>query len=474
AQPGTDITFFGHIFGHGAGLPMPMNTQFPEGESDYSIGQADGCGTPPPAPDGTLEQVPQDPILGAGGQDSCETWDANTQFWYTTAGFVQVKSYEEFTESGGYTLFHNERGMTKDVYFDTSKNPVYTYYMSADFHGWLVTLCDAVCWNWDPGMFQDWVVEAWVWHASLGEWSADPSVPPDLTPVVNRDPAAVLMAHGKTEPFDMTSLDPTLPGGQQTVWPFTAEMAWDPAFAASGGVVPYVDNLIVQFRWYQETDGQKYILGVLTAAPNWNVNSGEDYPANVVLPVRNPMDVELVYPRFVHDKLVVLSVINTPWGSYDIDRDITRLIVKDEAGNAVPVEPQYLVSSSLDNSVAHGGHYKPINATWVWDYRGQGLEPGDYTVTVETTNFQHSYTTSTTGTFSINSQGLGAGAAAGRSGLESFTAEELEQFQQAAGGDATAGPTTEGGGKGSPGVGVVLASLGAVGAAWAARRRRDA
>src|SRR5688572_26852784 len=147
ATPGKPITFYGHIFTHGRDEPMPMNTQFPAGEADYSIGQADGCGTPPPLPPDS------DP-----SQESCETWAANTQMWYSTAGFVQVKTAEESGcgQSCDYSLFHNERGLTKDVYLDTSQKPVSTYYMSADFHGWLVALCTAVCWNWDPGMFQDW------------------------------------------------------------------------------------------------------------------------------------------------------------------------------------------------------------------------------------------------------------------------------------------------------------------------------
>lgn len=418
AQPGQPVTFYAHIFAHGQGSPMPMNTQFPDGEADYSIGQADGCGTPPPAPDGTMEGLPAFNVGGVpvGGEPDCETWAGNTQFWYSTAGFVQVKSSDEW--GNDYTAFHNERGLTKDVFLDLSQNPVSTYYMSADFHGWLVTLCQAACWNWDPGMFQDWVVESWLWHAPLGELHSNASEEPDMSKIIERAPEAVLMAHGKTAPIDMVSLDPSVPTGQQTVWPFVSEMEWDPAFAATDGSVPYTDNVVMQFRWYQETDGQKYIIGPGTVAPNWNVNSGEDYPANVVLPVRNAIDVELVYPQFIHDKLVLLSVINTPWGSYDIDPALITLDIKDSSGTRVPFKEGTL-SQVLEQSVAHSGHYQPIKPTWVWDYKAQDLKPGEYSVTVGVTNFQHSVATETTALFTVNADGGGA-TQEGRSGIQTL------------------------------------------------------
>lgn len=398
-QPGQAVTFYGHIFGIDRGNPMPMNTQFPEGEADYSIGFADGCGNAPPLP----------------ADDDCETWSGNNQLWYSTAGFVQVKTAEQW--GGDYGLFHNERGMTKDVFVDMSQKPVSTYYMSADFHGWFTLLCAAMCWNWDPGYYQDWVVESWLWHAPTGELHSSPSDEPDMSAVTGRTDKAVLMAHGKTEPFDMWSLDPTIPTGQQTVWPYVAEMEWDPAFAATDGSIPLTSNIIMEFRWYQETDGQKYIWRG-AAAPNWNVNSGEDYPANVVIPVRNPIDVELVYPQFIHEKLVLLSVINTPWGSYDIDPALIKLVVKDSGGNVVPFKDGTL-TRIVEQSVAHSGHYQPIKPTWVWDYKTQGLKPGDYTVTVEVTNFQHSVTTSTTGLFTINADG-GGSTQAGQKGIQSL------------------------------------------------------
>ncbi|HUR26215.1 MAG TPA: hypothetical protein VM327_09415 [Candidatus Thermoplasmatota archaeon] len=464
ARPGQDITFYGHIFAFGRGVPMPMNTQFPTGEADYSIGTTTHCGNPPPAP--------------AANQE-CRDYASNEQFWYSTAGFVQVKTAEEW--GGDYTLFHNERGLTKDVYLDTSRTPTALYHMSADFHGWLVAACVAACWNWDPGTFQDWTLEATVWHAKLGELHANASQEPDLGEVATRGPSAYKVAHGISESIDMMSFDSTVPVvGGHTVWPFPITLEWDPDFVNAGGRIPKEDNVVVEWEWYQKTENptggfNEYITGAVGAGIVWNVNSGEDYPSNVVLPVRNPLDVELVYPQFIHGKLVVISVINTPWGSYDIDPAGLKLMVRDSSGNPVQFKDGTL-QQVLEQSVAHAGHYQPIKPTWVWDYAAQGLKPGDYTVTVEIPNFQHSVVSSTQAKFTLEEGGEGT-ATEGRSGLQSLQGNLHAGHEGTAADPSLATSTTttaadgEGGGKHAPAP-AALALLGSlVGLALLLRRR---
>lgn len=407
--PGKMVTMYGHMFATNVAgeTPMPMNTQFPKGEADLSQGTSTLCGNPPPAP---------------ADNEDCRTQTSNEQRWYSTAGFVQVKNAEEW--GSDYGKFHNERGLTKDLFLDPSVPITATYYMSPDYHGWLVALCVTVCWNWDPGYYQDWVVEATVMHASLGPLHTNASEKPPMADVRARAEGVVVVAHGMSEPTDMLSIDDTVPGlADPTVTEFKFDLEWDPAFVASGAMIPPTDNLIVEWEWYQKTENpaggtNEYILGTTAAGLVWNLDTGEDYPANILVPVRNPIDVELVYPQFIHDKLVILSVINTPWGSYDIDPALIKLEVKDEAGNKVQVQDDTIVQV-VEQSVAHSGHYMPIKPTWVWDYQKQGLKPGDYTVTVEVTNFQHSVTTATTAGFSVTSEGAGE-TKEGRSGLQTL------------------------------------------------------
>src|SRR5688572_18772557 len=68
SRDGQDVTFYGHIFAFGRGTPMPMNTQFPTGEADFSIGTTTRCGNPPPAP---------------ADNEACRALEANEQFWYS-------------------------------------------------------------------------------------------------------------------------------------------------------------------------------------------------------------------------------------------------------------------------------------------------------------------------------------------------------------------------------------------------------
>lgn len=430
-QPGQDVTFYGHIFGVYRPNPMPMNTQYPTGEADYSIGTSTLCGNPPPAP-------------ADAGCRADET--ANEQYWYSTAGFVQVKSAEQW--GGDYSLFHNERGLTKDVFLDTSRPPVATYHMSADFHGWNTILCAAACWNWDPGYLPDWTLEATVFHASLGPLHSNASEEPPIAGLLPYGSTGTMIAHGVSEPQTMASFDSTVPAvGDHTVYQFRFPLEWDAAFVASGGAVPPTDNILVHWEWYQKTANpaggtNEYILGTGAAGIVWNVNSGEDYPSSLVLPVRNPIDVELVYPQFIHDKLVILSVINTPWGSYDIDPSMLTVVVRDAGGQVVPFAEGTL-QQVLEQSVAHSGHYQPIKPTWVWDYQKQGLEPGDYTVTVGITNFQHSVTTDTTASFTLDDDG-GGSTQEGRSGLQTL------QGNLHAGHEGTAADPNAPGGAASP------------------------
>lgn len=471
AQDGQDITFYGATFAMGRGNPLPMNTAFPYGVNDYSLGTGDGgCGTPPPLPDGTLA-----PAFTA---DCIDDDGSNELWWYTTAGFIQARTYEEVCGNPpncDYTQFHNERGQTKDIYFDTSRPANGVLHMSADNHAWFGNFAEVgVGWNWDPGYYPDWTVAATIYHVNLGPWAGDPSAKPDLSPIFNKDDSVTRVAYGESIPFDMWSLDPTIPTGERTVWPIPVEIQWDEEFAAAGGVIPHLNDLIVRWEWYQKTDDRIYITATPVGGYVWNLNGGEDYPNNIVLPVRNPIDVELVFPRFVHDKLVILSVLNTPWGSYDVDLDSIDITIRDASGKEIVPHPADF-QEFIDVSVAHSGHYDPINLTWIWDIADAGLRAGEYTIEVSTSNFQGSAQASTTASFTIQKDGSGGDATAGQSGLLSFTDEQFESYKQGAGVNDDASdeePQAEAAqteSKDSPGIGLPLLVLGLIGAFW--RRR---
>lgn len=429
-SPTRMVTFYPHVFAATANFPMPGNTQFPKGEDDFSAGYpGNGCYPETLSP---LQAVPNVPIGTVPGVNiffdnvtfpSCEDFDNNILYVYSTAGFVHA-SFDSFV-TDRYTQFHNERGQAKDILLDTSQDITSTFFMSADWHAW-VGICGNVvsgipspypCWNWDPGVAPKWQVEATLFLGSMGEYQGQASeAPPVHAKIKSGD--VVEVARGVSEPADMVSLDSnvnSLVGGAGEVYKFNINLG-----KPKVDKIPKEADWIMRFRWWDRTDDStKVILGQRF---NWNINSGEFYPNSFALPIRNPFDVELVYPQFLHDKMLIHAMLNSPWGSYDVDSRSVKIDITSDAG-AVPFQT---VDRTADFSVAHGGHYKPVNLTWVWDYKGDKAPAGDYRVSVQAWNFQHSASSTTSATFRIAKDGSGTVLSIGRSGQQTSTQSQLQ------------------------------------------------
>lgn len=124
----------------------------------------------------------------------------------------------------------------------------------------------------------------------------------------------------------------------------------------------------------------------------WNLHTGPDYPNRIVLAVEDSVRVERVQPQLFDGKIYIHSVLNSPWGSYDVDTQNIRVQVFDENGNEVADHTSaHMADPILRYSVDHDGHFKPVNATFPWDFEQEGLEPGDYTIRVTVTNWQHTH-----------------------------------------------------------------------------------
>jgi hypothetical protein len=416
ANPTRLVTFYPHVFDITAANPMPGNTQFPWGEDDFSAGYPDwGCYPAPgkPAYD-VLPAVPAIPFYSDETRvATCDAWTNNLLYVYSTAGFVHADE-----DTWTYEDFHNERGQAKDILLDTTQDITATMYMSADWHGWYGCGTNPAagvpwpspCWNWDPGFYPGWRVQATLFVGSLGEYQGQASDPP---PVHEKFLSGELqvVAQGTSAPVDMLSLDASL-GGQGEVYEFAIDLGKPQADR-----IPREMDWILQYRWSMEQGGH-----TLLADLNWNVNSGEFYPNRFTLPVKNPFDVELVFPQFLHDKLLIHAMLNSPWGSYDVDARSVTLTITGSDQRAV--EPQRIVRAA-DFSVAHGGHYKPVNITWVWDHKGDAIPPGDYTAAVEASNHQHSATSRTEAAFRIHPDGRGEVLRIGRSGQLTATQDQL-------------------------------------------------
>ncbi len=420
------ITFYGHVFGSTLNNPMPANTQFPTGEDNYGVGATDVC----------------EPV---NVYHDCDSDPNNKLAFYSTAGFVQVSSGSEFSGGGSYKQLHNERGSTKDIVLDPQGTIQGALFVSQDAHGWFVgddffgeTYCvhpnprDSSClypyWGWDPGFSPAFSVKASLYHAVLGEYGGNASDQPPIREAIE-DGTATLVAEAERAPERVINGLPNYPN----VYEFDVDLG-----SPKVTTIPKEANFFIVFSVYNVApDGSSKYSG-----HTWRWWSGEFFPPRFTLPVKNAFDVESVVPQFVHGKLAILGIINTPWGSYDVDPKATRLTITDASGSEVtPVR----IETVADYSVAHGAHYKPVNLTFVWDWQADALKPGRYVATISAANHQRSAASSCASAFTIAPDGTPGSVEPGLCGLQTGAEHRAAvgdaSAPAASGGDADAGVT---------------------------------
>jgi hypothetical protein len=366
------VTFYGSIFGHGLWQPMPMNTIYPEDEENFGTGYLAQCGPTPANP-------------------GCEEASWNKVALYSTPGPVEVSSREEFLQEGAWAQLHNERGQLTDIRLDTSESVEATVYFAYSLHAWprgtanehgtncvyphpTGVPCLWPNWRWHPGAFEDVVMEATLYAADLGEMHANASEPPPVEQRIQNGEARVI-ANGQWGPETVVNGLPDTPNAIEA----TIDLG-----PPRSDAIEQNEDFILSFSSYMQTEGEAYNYG---SPLRWY--SGEFFPPSLELPVENAITVERVLPHFTQGQLAMISVVSMPWGSYDVDGDDIEFTVEGPDG-PVDLDPDRLRTLPIEQSLAHGGHYQPVNKSLVWDYRNADIEPGEYEITVEATNLQGS------------------------------------------------------------------------------------
>lgn len=162
----------------------------------------------------------------------------------------------------------------------------------------------------------------------------------------------------------------------------------------ASGDIPRLAGFVVRVEWFQyapsDPDEKDKIY-----QREWNLHTGPEYIPRVLIPLQNPVSVEKVRPQLFDGKIYVHGVFNSPWGSYDVDHGTIGVEIFDESG--APVDAT-IDAPILRYSVDHDGHFKPVNATFPWDYQADNLPPGTYTVRMTAQNWQHTGTSMKEGT----------------------------------------------------------------------------
>lgn len=437
------ITFYGHVFATGYDLPMPTNTQFPKGEDNLGLGDGTLC-TPAGQLDGggTGADLPVAGPTFVDPTGTCENSPATKLVLFSTAGPVDIGSRDEFFGGNQYVQLHNERGSTKSIFLDPSQPVTATLFMSLDLHVWYVgvgntipgfntttsycnypnppdTTCLVPYWGWDPSpMWPDWVVRARLFYSVFGDYGSGATERIPVRESIETG-TATLIGEGQVGPAAVTNGLP----GSENVNRFEINLG-----TPKVTTIPKEANFFLVFDWFSESGGNRY------ATLTWRVWTGEFFPPSFVLPTKNAFDVELVAPVFLHGKLVLLGVINTPWGSYDVDPDATKLVITNAAGKEF--EPR-TIDTVASYKFAHGAHYKPVNISYIWNYQKDNLPPGVYTATISGANQEGTAVSSCAATFEILAGGRAGDVQVGRCGQVSAQGEEL--VAKEGGGAPTAG-----------------------------------
>jgi len=124
---------------------------------------------------------------------------------------------------------------------------------------------------------------------------------------------------------------------------------------------------------------------------DWRVRVGPKTPPHIVLTAEKSMMTKAASLSVYNGAMYVRWSFVSPWGSYDVnDRTINVQLM---GGPTSPDPSKVGLSRPLvvKRSVDHDAHFKPVNATWKFDYQKANLADGEYMFHLNVMNLQETY-----------------------------------------------------------------------------------
>jgi hypothetical protein len=370
----------------------PMNAEF------FEVGGANFATTPGTGIEGS----------GVIGWNLEDGYDLNTVYGYSTAGPVEY----EFIENGK-PRFHPERGIAQEVIIDPSVQPmVYLYLDVRDAVGGSaqsalpdfnvrVTLQEGD----DPGLDasldegRDILAGNVQFHIIKLDGAIDGGTACDT---LCCDPSYIdcMVLNTLTEP------------GQAVYVPITGLNAAVEGQSGPNGkvfAVPDENGIIeimipmdvlqetipkkeaynVRLDWYQTPDPTGEVIGDDDFTQGWlRMASDPDHLPRLELSIMNPVYFSFIHPQVAGGSLLIHAGGNSPWGTYDVDLDAVDITITHESGKIVPNNQLRKLLSS--NEHVHGLHDADAQLTYLWDFRDNEAELGEYTIEMTLTNDAHS------------------------------------------------------------------------------------
>lgn len=166
--------------------------------------------------------------------------------------------------------------------------------------------------------------------------------------------------------------------------------------------LPGIEAFNVKVEWFnvEAPDGSARLT-----QRDWVVHTGIEHPNRVDVSVLNPLALYSLRPTPLgDDRVSIHAVLNSPFGNYDIDMPNLTMTVE---GPTTPlgIGAPLIVQRSFE----HNHHYEPVELTWVWDYRAEAAQPGEYKVTVSAQNLQKTASVTKSATFVVPEEGRAVG-----------------------------------------------------------------
>ncbi len=364
----TPTTLYFHIFD--TVNRFVINTQ----AMDSSVFEVGGANFPT-TPDFGLD-VP------GTGLPTNEGWDMNTIYGYSTAGPVEYGFIEN-----GRPRFHPERGIAATVDIDTAASNPACAEVGLDAQAACVIL------YLDP--------------RDASGTSTAPSLSPLMTARItvqegdnpgldaNLDEGADIMVGTKT--FHMANFNEgeTVTGASGNQGPDGNPILYPDSAGMVEVAIPLdilrdeitkKDAYNVRVDWYQSTgDGVTPVGKDDQFTTGWlRLGIDPDHLPRMELNVMNPVYFSFIHPQVAANTLLIHAGGNSPWGTYDVDLDAVTIEITHESGTKVPQNQLKKLLNS--NEHVHGLHDEDAQMTYLWDFRDNNAELGEYTIDMTITN----------------------------------------------------------------------------------------
>lgn len=344
----TPTTLFFHL---DAQQDFPINTQAPDDR--YSKGSTRGILAPTTTctPEALPGQIHQ---------------SQHTLYGFSTPGYVEY----DFQEDGGPRI-HPERGLASDVQLDTASEMVGTFYLrttldSGRFGSSAVPVNDL------PLLVPQVAVQFTMRTGddlSFGDEKYN-----DGSVIAQGTSAAMTL-------FPDTNVNPTyepLPDGGHLY-------RFDVPMGISMDAIPADESYNVRVDIFLDIPGCNTDNDVSLMPGTVEIYTDADHRPRMDFAVLNALQIVYIHPQFVGNDLYIHTSFNSPWGNYDIDENPGGIDVQISG----PSEARSLVRAAFtQRHHEHDHHFEPVDVTYVWPYKLDGAEKGDYTVTVTAQNDQ--------------------------------------------------------------------------------------